>query len=41
LGFDIEENFPNIFWTLYVMHTLNLALQGYLCHKSTMGNLET
>ncbi|PWA87399.1 hypothetical protein CTI12_AA035550 [Artemisia annua] len=41
VGLLIENQFPHIFWTPYVVHTLNLALKNICAAKNTQANAET
>jgi len=34
----IEVSFPKVFWTPFVVHTLNLALKSICAAKNTEGN---
>ncbi|KAL6578675.1 hypothetical protein OROMI_008891 [Orobanche minor] len=40
-GLLIENQFPHIFWTPYVVHTLNLALKNICAVKNSEANAET
>ena len=40
-GLLIENQFPHIFWTPCVVHTLNLALKNICAAKNTQANAET